>query len=66
MTVETYETRALKLLAEALIKEEDRRAKIILNGVSVDEYKGHVEFLRGLTFARKLCGEIETDIRKGK
>lgn len=66
MTVETYETRALKLLAEALIKEEDRRAKIILNGVPVDEYKGHVEFLRGLTFARKLCGEIETDIRKGK
>jgi hypothetical protein len=66
MAAETYETRALKLLAEALIKEEDRRAKIILNGVPVDEYKGHVEFLRGLTFARKLCGEIETDIRKGK
>lgn len=66
MTAETYETRALKMLAEALVKEQDRCAKIILNGVPPEEYKGHVEFLRGLTFARKLCGEIETDIRKGK
>lgn len=66
MTLETYETRSLKMLAEALVKEEDRRAKIILNGVPVEEYKGHVEFLKGLTFARKLCGEIETDLRKGK
>jgi len=66
MTVETLDTRSLKMLAEALVKEEDRRAKIILNGVPVEEYKGHVEFLRGLTFARKLCGEIDTDIRKGK
>ena len=66
MAAETYETRALKMLAEALVKEEDRYAKIILTGVPLEKYQGHVEFLRGLTFARKLCGEIETDIRKGK
>lgn len=66
MTAETYETRALKMLAEELVREEDRRSKIILNGVPVDEYKGQVEFLRGLTYARKLCSVIETDIRKGK
>jgi hypothetical protein len=31
-----------------------------------EDYRGHSEFLKGLRYARKLCGEIETEIRKGK
>jgi hypothetical protein len=68
MTIETLDTRSLKMLAVELVKEEDRRAEILLSGSadSLEDYRGQVEFLRGLRFARKLCGEIETEIRKGK
>jgi len=68
MTVQTFETRALNMLSARLIEEENRRADILLNGSAdtLDEYRGQVEFLKGLRFARRLCDQVETDVRKGK
>lgn len=68
MTVQTFETRALTELAKRLVEEEDRRAEILLSGSaeSFEDYRGQSEFLKGLRFARKLCGIVETEIRKGK
>lgn len=68
MTVETLDTRSLKMLATRLVEEENRRAEILLSGSaeSFEDYRGQSEFLKGLRFARRLCGDVETEIRKGK
>jgi hypothetical protein len=68
MTVQTFETRALNMLSARLIEEENRRAEILLSGSAetFEDYRGQVEFLKGLRKARQFCDQVETDVRKGK
>lgn len=68
MSVQTFETRALNMLVGRLIEEENRRGEILVNGnaENFEDYRGQSEFLKGLRFARRLCEQIESDIRKGE
>lgn len=68
MTVQTFDTRALNELAKRIVEEEDRRANILLSGTaeSFEDYRGQVEFLKGLRKARELCEGVEKDLYKGK
>lgn len=68
MSVDTFETRSLKMLATRLVEEENRIAEIILGGSpeTLEEYRENVGLLLGLRRARRFCESIESDIRKGK